>query len=103
MTPEQIDKHKEEQTKQMIELKNRKMEDQHQKEAWEKYSDEIHRQMSLKERAISRNIRQMNHNVREENENMAKEQIYQKEQYEKEISTNTPTAEYFDQFNTTSR
>jgi hypothetical protein len=103
MNAEQIEKHKLEQERQMNDLKQRKMEDQHQKEEWEKLTDEMHRQMTLKERALSRDIRQINCKIREENEQLAKEQFYQKEHYDRVVNTNPPTEEYFNQFNTSSR
>lgn len=103
MTSDQIEQHKAEQSKQYNDIQKRKMEDQLQQEEWEKVTEEMHRQMTLKERALSKNIRHLNCKIREENEQLAKEQNYQKEQYDKGVNKNAPTDEFFEQFNTTSR
>lgn len=103
MSPAQIEAHKMEQDRQMEEMQRRKMDDQTQKKKWDEMNDEMNRQMTLKERAISRNIRHMNTQIREENEELAKEQKSQIEHYERVVNTNAPTEEFFDKFNSTSR
>lgn len=103
MTSDQIDAHKLDQQKQMNDLRKRQMEEENQKKQWEDVTNEMNRNMTLKERALSRSIRQMNCSIREENEELAKEQKHKIDHYEKVINTNAPTEEYFDQFNTSSR
>lgn len=103
MTEEQIQKMKEEQEKQKLDIQRQRMDEEERKYQWNKLTQETYREMTLKERALSRNIRQMNCNVREENEKLAKEQKHKIDHFEKVINTNPPTEEFFGQFNTTSR
>lgn len=63
----------------------------------------MYRQMTLKERQLSRSIRHMNDQIRQENEELAKEQKEKIEHYERVVNTNTPSEEFFDQFNTSAR
>lgn len=103
MSDEQIDRLRMEQDAQKVDNERKRMLEIDQREQWNRLADETHREMTLKERALSRNIRQMNCNLREENEQMAKEQRFKIEHFEKVINTNPPTEEFFQQFNTTSR
>lgn len=103
MSDEQIEKHKADQEAQKLDIQRKKMEEEQQKYQWDRLTEETYREMTLKERALSRNIRQINANLREENEEMAKEQKFKNEHFEKVINTNPPTEEFFQQFNTTSR
>ncbi|KAG5676865.1 hypothetical protein PVAND_006672 [Polypedilum vanderplanki] len=103
MTPEQVEIHRIEQEKQLKEIEKRKNDEENERRKWEEMNNELHRQMTIKERALSRSIRQMNHNIRKENEELAKEQKCKKEHYEKVVNTNEPTEDFFNQFNTTSR
>jgi hypothetical protein len=103
MTSDQIEAHKLEQAKQMKDIQKRKEDEENDKKKWDEINDETNRQMTIKERAISRSIRQMNHEVRQENEELAKEQKSKNEHYDKVVNTNEPTSEFFEQFNTTSR
>lgn len=103
MTSEQIDAHKLEQEKQLDDLKKRRIEEESQKKEWDKCTEDMYRTMTLKERELSRSIRNMNHQIRNENEELAKEQKEKIEHYEKVVNTNTPSDDYFDQFNTSAR
>lgn len=103
MTDEQVEKLRADQEQQKVDIERRRCDDEQQKQQWDELTEATHREMTLKERALSRNIRQMNTNLREENERMAVEQKHKIEHFEKVINTNPPTEEYFDQFNTTSR
>lgn len=103
MSPEQIEAHKLEQEKQLNDVRKRRMEEESQKKEWEHLTEDMYRQMTLKERALSRSIRHMNHQIRQENEELAKEQKEKIEHYEKVVNTNSPSDEYFDQFNTSAR
>lgn len=103
MSPEQIDAHKMEQEKQFDDIKKRRMEEESQKKQWENLTEDTYRQMTLKERALSRSIRHMNDQIREENEELAKEQKQKIKHYEKVVNTNTPSEDYFNQFNTSAR
>jgi uncharacterized Rossmann fold enzyme len=103
MTSEQVDAHRNEQEKQMNDLKKRQMEENQDKKQWENLNEEMYRNMTLKERALSRSIRHMNCQVREENEQLAKEQKQKIEHYEKVVNTNPPTEDFFNQFSTSSR
>lgn len=103
MTEEQVERMKMEQEKQKADIKRKRLDEEQQKNQWDRLTEETYREMTLKERALSRNIRQMNCNIREENEKLAKEQKFKIEHFEKVINTNPPTEEFFQQFNTTSR
>jgi hypothetical protein len=103
MTDEQIEKVKQDEEFIREDTERKQMQADDEKEQWDKLADENHRQMTLKERELSRNIRFMNVKVREENEELAKQQQHKIEHFEKVINTNPPTDEYFQQFNTTSR
>lgn len=103
MNDEQIDCHKREQEMQKADIERKRLEEEQLKEQWDRLTEENYREMTLKERALSRNIRQMNANLREENEELAKQQKFKIEHFEKVINTNPPTEEFFQQFNTTSR
>jgi RIB43A len=103
MTDEQIEKLQKEQEMQKADIYRKKLDEKQQKNQWNQLTEDNFREMTLKERALSRNIRQMNHSLREENEELAKQQKYKIEHFEKVINTNPPTEEFFQQFNTTSR
>lgn len=103
MSDEQIEKLKMDQEAQRADIDRKRLEEEQQKCQWDRLAEKTHREMTLKERALSRNIRQMNCNLREENEELAKEQKYKIDHFEKVINTNPPTEEFFEQFNTTSR
>lgn len=103
MTEEQIEKIKQDEEFVREDMERKQMQADEDREHWDKVTDENHRQMTLKERELSRNIRFMNVKVREENEELAKEQKQKVEHFERVINTNPPTDEYFQQFNTTSR
>lgn len=103
MTSDQIEAHKLEQEKQMEDIRKRRMDEEMQKKQYENLTENVYRQMTLRERELSKNIRRMNHNVREENERLAEEQKEKIEHYEKVINTNSPTEEFFNQFNTSAR
>lgn len=103
MSDAQIEKMKKDQEQQKADINRKKLEEEQQKLQWDQLTEENYREMTLKERALSRNIRQMNHNLREENEELAKQQKHKIEHFEKVINTNPPTEEFFQQFNTTSR
>lgn len=103
MTDDQIDQLKVEQEMQKADNQRKRLEEERQKQQWDQVTEDTYREMTLKERALSRNIRQMNFNVREENEELAKQQKFKIEHFEKVINTNPPTEEFFQQFNTTSR
>lgn len=103
MTEEQIDKLRMDQELQKSDIERKRIAEDQQRQQWDRLAEETHREMTLKERALSRNIRQMNCNLREENEELAKAQKYKIEHFEKVINTNPPTEEFFQQFNTTSR
>lgn len=103
MTDEQIEKLQKEQEMQKADIYRQKLEEEQQKNQWDQLTEDNYREMTLKERALSRNIRQMNHSLREENEELAKQQKHKIEHFEKVINTNPPTEEFFQQFNTTSR
>lgn len=103
MSDEQIECLKKEQEQQKADICRKRMEEEEQKHQWDRLTEETYREMTLKERALSRNIRQMNANLREENEELAKQQKHKIEHFEKVINTNPPTEEFFQQFNTTSR
>ena len=103
MTSDQIDAHKLEQEKQLDDMRKRHIEEQIQKKQHDNMTEDIYRQMTLRERELSRNIRDMNRDVREENERLADEQKEKIEHYEKVINTNTPTDDFFSQFGTSAR
>ena len=88
---------------QKADIQDRKIKEEQQKQQFHQMAEDNFREMTLKERALSRNIRMMNHNMREENEDLAKQQKHKIEHFEKVVNTNSPTEQYFDQFNTTSR
>lgn len=103
MTEEQLEKLRIEQEMQKADIERKRIAEDQQRQQWDRLAEETYREMTLKERALSRNIRQMNCNLREENEELAKEQKFKIEHFEKVINTNPPTEEFFQQFNTTSR
>lgn len=103
MSDEQILQLQKEQEKQQADIQRKKLEEDEQKRQFDQLVEDNYREMTLKERALNRNIRNMNHNVMKENEELAKEQKYKIEHFEKVVNTNAPTEKYFDQFNTTSR
>ena len=103
MTDEQVDKLRMEQEAQKVDIERKRIAEEQQRQQWDRLAEETYREMTLKERALSRNIRQMNCNLREENEELAKQQKYKIEHFEKVINTNPPSEEFFQQFNTTSR
>lgn len=84
-------------------FQKRRQEQEHLKHEWDELAANMNRQMSLKERELSKTIRNMNHEVREENERLAMEQKQNQEYINKVVNTNQPTPEYFDKFNTTAR
>lgn len=102
-TPEEIEKFEQEKELQLIDIQRKKMEQEQIKEEWDELSDKIHREMTLKERALSRKIKNMNHEVREFNQDLAKEQNLKIQNFEKVVNTNCPSEKYFQQFNTSSR
>lgn len=103
MNEEQLEKVRQDEEFVQRDLDEQQMKAEEDREHWDRVADENHRQMTLKERELSRNIRFMNVKVREENENLAQEQRKQIEHFEKVINTNPPNDDYFGQFNTTSR
>jgi hypothetical protein len=102
-TAEEMQKFEQEKELQLIEIQRKRIEQEQLKLEWDELSDKMHREMTLKERALSRSIRNMNHEVRKVNEELAKEQAVKIKNFEKVVNTNCPTDEYFQQFNTTSR
>lgn len=103
MTDEQVEQLKKAQDLQKADNYRKRLDDEQQKEQWDRLTEEQYREMTLKERALSRDIRQMNTSLREENEELAKQQKHKIEHFERVINTNPPTEEFFSQFNTTSR
>lgn len=103
MSDEQVEQFKKEQDMQNADIQQRRIEEEEQKRQFDQLVEDNYREMTLKERALSRNIRNINHNLLVENEELAKQQKHKIEHFEKVVNTNAPTKEYFDQFNTTSR
>jgi hypothetical protein len=103
MSDEQIQQLQKEQEMQAADIQRKKNEEAEEKRQFDQLIADNYREMTLKERALSRNIRNMNHNLQSENEELAKQQKHKIEHFEKVVNTNPPTNEYFDQFNTTSR
>ncbi|CAH8825717.1 unnamed protein product [Trichobilharzia szidati] len=103
MTPEQreeIRKAQEEQIKEKErELARQKQED----EEWDNQRLRSARLGLLLEREIERSTREMNQKIAEQNLKLACEQKSFQDYLNKELYTNQPTADYFTQFNTTSR
>ncbi|CAO1423522.1 unnamed protein product [Diamesa serratosioi] len=103
MSSEDCDKLKNAKDLQLQEICQKRADEARQKAEWDDVTHQMTRQMTLKERAISRNIRKTNVSVREENELIAKQQISKEQHFNNVINTNNPTSDYFAQFNTTSR
>jgi len=73
------------------------------KTRWEIMSNNMARQTLLKEREMERKTRLLNEQIKEENNQLAMQQKKRNEYMNKVVFRNEPTAEYFAQFNTTSR
>ncbi|CAO1432620.1 unnamed protein product [Diamesa hyperborea] len=103
MSSEDCDKLKNGKELQLQELCQRRADEARQKAEWDDVTNKMTRELTLKERAINRNIRKTNVSVREENEEIAKQQISKEQHFNNVINKNNPTSDYFAQFNTTSR
>lgn len=103
MSDEQNEQMTKDKEMQKANILDRKFKEDQQNQLFYQMAEDNFREMTLKERALSRNIRMINHNLREENEDLAKQQKYKIEHFEKVVNTNLPTEQYFEQFNTTSR
>ncbi|KAG8267172.1 Protein Tax-1 [Homalodisca vitripennis] len=85
------------------ENKIRQQEEAKREADWLALSSEIARSVSLKDREIMKKQKEIEREVREQNRILDCERKRQQEYLDKVVYTNTPTAAYFEQFNTTTR
>jgi len=85
------------------ENKMREQEDATREADWVKITNGIAKTVTLKDQEIMKKQKEIDKEVREQNRILQSEQKRQLEYLDKVVYTNTPTAAYFQQFNTTSR
>ncbi|XP_071445526.1 RIB43A-like with coiled-coils protein 2 [Hetaerina americana] len=103
MSPEQKEQIRKQQQQQASEEKMRREEEKRRNDEWEKYSREMDRCAVLLEKELMRKRREMNEELLNQNKMLSEEQKAKNEHLSKCVYTNTPSVEYYEQFNTTSR
>ncbi|GFG36955.1 hypothetical protein Cfor_12483 [Coptotermes formosanus] len=103
MTPEERDNVRKEQLKQIVENKARRKAEAQLEAEWQEMINGIDRLAWLQESQLTRKQRELNKKILEQNKQLSKEQITNREYTERVVFTNVPTAEYYNQFNTTTR
>ncbi|XP_037030864.1 RIB43A-like with coiled-coils protein 2 [Bradysia coprophila] len=103
MTDEELDEIIRTQKVQQIELNRKRDEDEITQSQWQQQTNNLARITELKEREIERARRTLNQKLQTENRQMADEQKCYQDYMNKVVFTNSPTSEYFNQFNTSSR
>lgn len=72
-------------------------------ETWKKYADAVAKQAILVEQQIEQDKRKYNHYLSNENKNLAKIQHERQDYLNSVVYRSSPTADFYQQFNTTSR
>ena len=72
-------------------------------DAWEQYTNAKAKQNTLVEQQIEEDKRQFNHCLANENKKLAKLQHERQDYLNSVLYRSTPTASFYEQFNTTSR
>ncbi|KAA0193463.1 RIB43A domain with coiled coils 1 [Fasciolopsis buskii] len=103
MSKEQLAAIQREQQEQMRERERLRAEEKLRDEEWDRQRVKSARLGLLLEREIERSSKQINKRLADENLKLAEDQKAFKDYLDHEVYTNQPTADYFMQFNTTSR
>uniref|UniRef100_A0A1B6BY07 RIB43A-like with coiled-coils protein 2 n=2 Tax=Clastoptera arizonana TaxID=38151 RepID=A0A1B6BY07_9HEMI len=103
LTPQQKQEIQEYNQKLIEENKLRKEVESKLESDWLELTNGIARSVTLTDRDISRKRRDLEWNLREFNKTLGQEQSAHNQYMEKVVYTNTPTAAYYEQFNTTTR
>ncbi|MEE6477610.1 hypothetical protein FKM82_011570 [Ascaphus truei] len=103
MTPGQLAEINNVQQQQIQEKKRLKEEERQREAEWDRQRVQAARAMLLLERQQTRQDRELRKAQDHMNSQLSQAQKAQKIYLDKEVFTNTPTAQYFEQFNTTSR
>ncbi|XP_055687469.1 RIB43A-like with coiled-coils protein 2 [Lutzomyia longipalpis] len=103
MSTEEINHIRESQSQQIAEKKERERGEKVWEDQWDGLEKKFARMSTIEERAMNRRIRAHSTKVQEENKDLAVEQKIQLEHLNGVVYRNSPTNDYFTQFNTTSR
>ncbi|XP_059615811.1 RIB43A-like with coiled-coils protein 2 [Phlebotomus argentipes] len=103
MSPEEIRLCRENQLQQIAEKQERERGERLWEDQWDGLERKFARMSTIDERAVQRRVRANMASVQGENQGLAKEQKTQLDHLNGVVYRNSPTNEYFEQFNTTTR
>ncbi|GAB0100604.1 RIB43A [Sergentomyia squamirostris] len=103
MSPEEIRSYRENQLQQIAEKKEQEHIDKVTKDQWDGLEKKFARMSAIEEMTVNRRAREHRTQLQEENQTLADEQKTQLNHLNTVVYRNSPTNEYFSQFNTTTR
>ncbi|XP_055636549.1 RIB43A-like with coiled-coils protein 2 [Toxorhynchites rutilus septentrionalis] len=103
MSPEEVQQIRSAQLQQQDEMRRRQQEERKNNKAWDKLANDFDRTVLVKDREINQRRRQLAECIRHENVHLSDEAQRKLNYLDRVVYQNSPTMEYFEQFNTTTR
>ncbi|XP_046395654.1 RIB43A-like with coiled-coils protein 1 [Ischnura elegans] len=103
MSPEQREQIYKQQQQQAAEEKMRREEEKRRNAEWERYLRDLDHSAILMEKELMKRRREENEEILRQNKMLSDEQKQRKHHLNKHVYTNSPSAEYYEQFNTSTR